>query len=184
LAAHGRQILSTKLRFEAKSTFAGTTILDWMLAGACGCIGVSVNTVYCFATAVRLKRITIWPASQGEATVYWAADSGTLFSQPDVTEDRSLPTGITVTAPLSVTPPAGSPAHMWHVPNVSSGVTICDISMSQGSILDLEVDFTLPVNELPLAFAVATAVPGTAYYLSMDGSTAHQITPLGRPTTF
>jgi len=177
-----QQVYPIRLRFEALSTVAQVQIKPYMLLGACGTICIAAGSLAsCIASSVRLRRLTIWPASQGEASVYWAAQTGGLFGAPDLVTDESIPTGITVTKPLSVTPPAGSPASMWNTPTSGATTVTCDITVTQGSIIDVDLDYTMNVNITPLQLSIGASTLGAMYYLYLDGQTSHSLKPIGRP---
>lgn len=185
LDLNGSQIHYGRYRFNAASTVSTLAIYDWSLLGSIGGIGTVINNqVSSIASSVRLRRITCWPAAGGECAIYWFGAPGDLFGQPDVAKDESLPTGITVTAPVSSRPPNGSVASMWHTPTTGSAHQLLELSLTAGSIIDVEVDYTLCNTHNPIDFSVATATVANFYYLYLDGSVSHKLTPLGRVSTF
>ncbi len=185
LAVAGRQILSGRYRFDVAIAMPQVSINDFMLLGAVGAIGTVTNTtVASIASAVRLRRITVWPASGVEVSIFWASPQGDLFGAPDVAHDQTIPTGITTSAPVTSVPPSLSPAALWHQPNTSPGHELLVLTCGTGSVIDVELDYTLAVNSFPILFSVATAVQGHMYYLPLDGAATHRATALGRPSTF
>jgi len=184
LAKGGREVLSIRLRFNVSSTVSQVNIDDYMIQGTVGGICSATNNVTAWATAIRLKRLTIWPGAGGEATIIWATTKGLLFGAPDIIHDETLPSGITFDKPVTSVPPKGSPAAMWHVPTTGTPFILMNLTATSGGVIDMEVDFTLGAGYSPTTFTVTSATAGNIYYLPLDGVSTHKLTALGRPTTF
>lgn len=175
-----------RFRFYASAAVSGASITPQILAGVAGGICTVTNsTITCWASSLRCRRITIWPAVGSaagvgtSADITWAAD-GTLFSKDEYKVD-ALPQGITIDRPVSSVPPAGTLGKFWQAPSGTN--TLATISAPSGSIVDIWVEFTLSNQNSSTSLTVATAVLGTIYYLSADGPGANKLVPLGLPTT-
>jgi urea transporter len=57
------------------------------------------------------------------------------------------------------------------------------LSVVEGAVIDLAVDFTLSGQFEAFTQVVATAVVGTVYYLALDGPSSNTLVPVGVPTT-
>jgi len=182
LAKSGRQILSARVRFSAMSSASQVSIADYMLLGICGTIATTTTTVATIASTVRLRRITIWPDAGGEATIYWSPSPGTGDGQPDVAHDESIPTGITMDRPVTSVPPRNSLASFWRTPLTSSPVEIFKLTATSGSIIDVEVDFTVCRGIIPSVMSVTGAVVNSFYTFFLDGFSSHKLQPLATPS--
>ncbi len=182
LAKGGRQILSQRIRFTATSTVSQVTIADYMLLAACGTIATTTTSVATIASTVRLRRITIWPDAGGEATIYWSPAPGTGDGQPDIAHDESIPTGITMDKPVTSMPPRNSLASFWRTPLSSSPVEIFKITATAGSIIDVELDFTICRGIIPTVLTVTGATVNSFYTFYLDGISSHKLQPLATPS--
>jgi len=160
------------------------------LAGAIGgYVTVANSTLSRVASSIRVHRITIWPASQGVGIVpltpeiVWFAPITVM--EKDESKERMIPAGISVVAPLNETPPANTLCADWFA--VSSGNTqpmFGLLNLAAGAVIDVSMSWTVTNNLTGATSAVATGILGTYYYLYLDGSSSHQIQPVGKPTTF
>lgn len=176
-------------RFSVTTGFGSlVNITGGNLAGVIGGICTTANaTVRTIASSIRVRRITVWPPQQGSPQnppeVVWF--SAITIMEKDASRERLLPAGISVTAPLSTRPPRNTLCSDFFA--VSSGASqpmFGLINMAAGAVIDVELSWTVTNNLLGSSPAIATGVLGTYYYLYLDGSTSHQIQPVGKPTTF
>jgi len=156
------------------------------LGGTCSVVNSNLTT---WASSIRLHRVSIWPSAVAVGTlspqpeVIWYSPSNAV--EKDTSVERVLPAGITQTAPVHSRPPKGSFCGMWmnpvvNVTNILFGLTY----VPGGSVIDLDVSFTMSNNMGTLGRVIATGVLGTIYYLYLDGSTRHGLIPAGKPSTF
>jgi hypothetical protein len=180
------QVLSQRLRFVADSNVTqGTATLVSVFGAIGGICTVANSSVQGWASSFRLRRLTIWPAASGEATIFWGTGNAGTFGQPDEVHDSSIPTGITIDQPVSSTPPKNSWAAQWHDSTESVATApILYFTITEGSVLDLELDFTLSAALNGYQWSATTASLKAIYYGYLDGSTTHLLKPLGRPSTF
>ncbi len=172
-----------RLRFLATSALTDQSITGQTMAGACGGIAATTTEVVPWASTIRLRRVTIWPAvgsTAGIADVTWATD-GTLFVK-DEFRLTSIPQGVSIDKAVTSVPPKGTLGQFWQTASNTS--TIFTISAPSGSIVDIVVDFTLSNEIAPTSITVVTAVLGQVYYLYLDGPGSHLLKPEGLPTTF
>jgi hypothetical protein len=172
----GTMIKRQVLRFETTAAVAGTNgiITATDVFGALGVIGkVSNTSVVALATSFRLRKITIWPSGSTSggvvASMSWASDDD---HDPDMRYSQYRPAGI-VGSPcaFSSTPPKKSVSGLWMRDSVAvANVALFYVDISgTGSILDLELDFTLPTDELSAqTITVTTAVVGKFYRLYLN----------------
>jgi len=149
-----------------------------------GVVGTSSTTVTQWATSFKILSVTVWPSGSSSSFTNARLDwlSGTSGQVPDESKDRSIPEGITMTGALVFKPPRQSLASFW-LDNLADPL-LFSISCAVGSIVDLRVSFRLSNVLVANVRAVTSAVPGTVYYLALDGPASNVYTPVGLPTTF
>jgi hypothetical protein len=179
-------------RFTVTTAVTGTALsIDG--GGVCGAIGgvttVVNSVVTCYASSFRIRRISVWPSAVAVGTasptpeIVWYSPSNAI--EKDTSIERALPAGITVCAPVHSRPPKNSLCGDW----INSVVNVTNplfgfFYVPLGSIIDMEVAWTMMNNMAGLNRTVATAILGSPYYLYLDGSTRHGFAPTGKPTTF
>jgi hypothetical protein len=149
------------------------------LGGVCY---VANSLVKPMASSFKIHKVTIYPAPNLSGTsacnVAWALATGAQMR--DEEKDRTLPEGLTVTSPVESSPPRGSLAAMWQVGSTNS-LFFTDALV--GSVLDMDISFTLSNQFVVSGQTVVTGTLGNIYYLYLDGSTSHNWIPVGFPTT-
>jgi hypothetical protein len=175
--------VSHVLRF-AFNTAVTKTITPQMIAGACGGVCTVVNSTFVFwASAIRVKRVTIWPSLVGStsnsADVAWSTD-GTNFAK-DEFKIATLPIGVTNDKPVSSVPPTGTTAKFWQAS--TSTASLFAVTAPAASVIDVSVEYTLSNALLSGTLGIATGALGTVYYLALDGPGSNTIRALGVPTT-
>lgn len=164
------------LRFETTNAVSGTNgiITADDIFGALGVIGkVSNTSVVALATSFRLRRVTIYPSASTSggvvASISWASDDD---HDPDRRVTTYRPAGVVGTPnSFSSVPPKNSTAGFW----MRNSVAVANVAMfyvdisGTGSILDLELDWTLTTDELAAqTITVATATVGKFYRLYLN----------------
>jgi len=179
-------------RFNVTTAVGGTavTVDGGGMCGAIGGICTTANSVVtCYASSFRIRRVSVWPApvAVGGTTpapeIIWYSPSNAV--EKDTSIERALPAGVVVTAPVHSRPPKASLCGDWvnafvNVTNLLFGFLNCPL----GSIIDVEVAWTMANNLQQLARTVASGTLGNPYYLYLDGSTRHGFNPIGKPLTF
>jgi len=167
-------------RFLANATGTAVPISTNMVSSACGGICTLANAnVRSWCSFFKINAITAWAPLSGEVSVNWVNSLGEVKDDVKIT---TLPTGITVTKGLRFVPPPKTLCGFWL--QSALGQNILLLSYSSGSVIDLDVSFTLDNAFVGVDMAVATATLKTAYYGYLDGPTTHQLTPQGRTGTF
>jgi hypothetical protein len=82
----------------------------------------------------------------------------------------SLPDGITVTTPLRFVPPVGTLLADWFCDSISPANLCNIIAMPEGTIVDVQVDFTLAGGLQPLEVTVAGGTLSNVYYPPLDAN--------------
>jgi len=150
-------------------------------------VSVTNTTVIGIASAVRLKKITIWPAigSPTFANVDWTNSSTTGQSKERQIID-TVPTGVvSEPGPVVYTVPSyGSGDNTllcgWINTNASSSTKLFDIICTVGSIIDVQVLWQ-SVNEIAgLQQGISSGSLGSFGFFPLDG-TGGVYTPLGVP---
>jgi len=151
--------------------------------GACGGICTATNSIIRpWASSFKLHRVTIWPgvSTTGVETcnLEWASASN---YEKDAFKDRTVPQGVTSSSALSFVPPKESSAAFW---NTGGSNALCFITTSPGSVVDVELTFTISASQSNPTQTIATGVLSQPYYLYLDGSTAHTLKPSALQSTF
>lgn len=177
-------VRSHTFRYVSTNGANATNITPTNIIGTCGGICTVANSKLTpWASSFLLKCIRCWPGPSAtgyeDVVIRWAAYNS--IGTRDQKLERALPLGVTVTGCLEFRPPKGSAATWWQVANSS---VLLVISCAPGSILELDVDFTLSNSFITSDATIATGTLASVYYLPLDGATAHTITHLGLPSTF
>jgi hypothetical protein len=164
------------LRFETTAAVSGANgiITATDIFGALGVVGKVTNTsAVALATSFRLRRVTIWPSASSSAGVVaamsWASDDD---HDPDRRKVDFRPAGMVGTPnSFSSVPPKNSLAGFWMRDTVAvANVALFYVDISgTGSVLDLELDWTLSTDETTSqTITVSTAVVGKFYRLYLN----------------
>jgi hypothetical protein len=167
---------------------AGVTsvsINDRYIRGACGGICTVANSkVQPWAGSIRINSITCWlpvvSGSTASADCYWVS-TGTEFIKDDE-KFRLIPEGVTVTGPMRFTPPPRSLAGDW-ISDAGAATNLLGLVAPNGTVVCLDVSFTLANNIVAVNQTVASGTLGAVYYLALDGPTSNTLVPQGVPTT-
>jgi len=162
---------------------SGYSVTVQGLMNMCGGIVTVVNSTFSpWASSIKIKKITIWPPAQGGdyavSDVWWA--NGYSSAIPDMELIRPVPADITITAPTVFKPPKRSLASDWINANGSGAVFV--VQSNVGSVVYIDVTFTLSNLNQAATQAIASGVLGTKYYLSPDPAT-FQLRPIALATT-
>ena len=171
-------------RYVSASGSNATNVTPTNIIGACGGICTVANSKLTpWASSFLLKCIRIWPGLSSTAyedcIVRWAAYNS--IGTKDSKLERAVVQGNTLSGALEFRPPKNTVATWWQVANAS---VLLVISCSPGSIVEMDVEFTLSNTFVTSDATIATGTLASVYYLPLDGATAHTITPLGLPFTF
>lgn len=170
-------------RFVAPTGFSAA-ITPANVIGALGTVCTVLNsTVQPFCSSFRIKSLTVWPgtSSSGKTDTAVTFSSTLSTSVQDTEKAVTLPEGVTVTTATHWVPPKGSLAEFWQA---ASAQNFMRITCSPGSVLDLDVEYTISNTFASLSQTVATGSVGVVYYLYLDGSSTHLLVPEFLPSTF
>ncbi len=174
-------------RFRVTQT-GSYSVTTGSISGACGAMGITSTTVQNIASSIHVNKLTIWPPATAIGTsdtvmVYWNYSTSAGFVK-DESYTASLPDGITTTGAMTFKPPKKSLLSDWLSTTLSFGNTAMTIAAPAGSIIDLDVSFTLMNNNSGYsATTVSTATVGRIYYLPLDGVSSNKIQAQGITTT-
>jgi hypothetical protein len=181
-------ILGHTFRFRNTADVVSQSFTVGNLIGICGGIGSIVNsTVASIASSVKLRRVTIWPSTEAESgtdhnpEISFVTAYGTTS---DRSFNKSVPGGLTVSAPLTAKPKSDTLASMWQNSSASSSTLFYIYDLPKNSVIDVDVSFCLRNAQGGLNFTVTTAVLGASYYLYLDGSSTHIFQPVALPNTY
>jgi hypothetical protein len=173
--------LSRRFRFvSTNASFELCTNIT--MSGLLGGIATSSTSFQPWSSSFRLHRVTVWPSvnngsSSTSVQMFW--EPGTAGQVRDERKVISIPEGVSITEPSIFTPPSRSLASDWLL--LSQAANLFEVASPPGSILDLQVEFTLSNEFSSSPITVSGATTGSAYYLAMDGA-AGTYTPIGVPT--
>jgi len=173
--------MSRRILFTSSAGFTGNVSVG-KLINCFGAIATTTSNSFAVNTAVRLKKIRIWPSSNASGVsqgfVFWAGGSGNI---PDQEEDVAIPEGITETHALDFVPPKASLAAFWW--SVTDATTVLfQLGLGAAFVVELLCDVTQAVNLTTLANTGGAAglTTGSMYYGSLDGSGV--VLPIGLPS--
>jgi hypothetical protein len=173
------------LRFTATSAAAAVSVSIGNILASIGGIGTIANsTIESVASSFRVHSVTIWPASvtagaSQNAEVVWT-NSGNYTK--DESKSTAVPSGITMADVVVNRPPPSSLAAVWQV-SLAASTAMFLVTCPAGSIIDLDVSWTLSNNFAGFTQAGYAAVTlGSFYYARLDG-VGGKFLPLGVPTT-
>jgi hypothetical protein len=171
---------------NGNQSLAGITYGD--VLGAAGGICTVVNSALrLVATSARIISITLWPVinpaggNANPAEVAWVGANADQV--PDTAYNETLPAGTTVPHAIKTRPPKMSLAADWFNNAVTLADVIFQLTCGQGSVLDLEIEYTQPNSLLSTAITIATGTLGVFYYLTLNHSGSKNIFPSTLPNT-
>jgi len=175
-------------RYATASALTNTTINSAQLVASCGGICTVTNSVLTsFASSVKLRRVTIWPAQPGSTTasvpeIVWYGPQSDI--QKDESRDKAVPAGyLSAGGATSSIPPPGSLCGAWLIYDGTPFNLFGLLNVPTGSIIDVHIDFALRNNLAGAGITITTGTLGSVYYPYLDSSSA-KIQPVGRPATF
>lgn len=173
-------------RFATSATVNNSNITVGNLFGICGCVcSVTNTTVVSIASGIRVHKVTIWPALSTTAAIYpevvW---QGGLDIKKDKSMNDQLPSGVTVEKVLHSTPPKNTLVGEWYDGSLNATTMFTLNSCLAGTIIDVNLSFTIKNNLGGVSITIATGTLGNFYYLHLDGAGTHLCVPMGVPSTF
>jgi hypothetical protein len=178
--------LSHVYRFAASANSSLTITMANLLGAFGGVCTVANSKVQPWASSFRIRSLTIWPAyaASGNYTFVDWVSAGSSGYVPDTASMINIPDGITVTTALRFKPPRGSLAGHWLNPvTISSSAVVFGCTVKIGSVLDLDVEYTLSNISEAGNITVTAGTLGLVYYLALDGPSSNKLVPQGLPTT-
>ena len=173
-------------RFAVSTNGTYQTTLASLLGACGGTCTIANSKVQPWASSVRVRRLTVWPpgGATGNYTFIDWASSGSAGFVPDTAKINIVPDGVVVSSALRFVPPKGSLAGNWLNPvTLSTSSILFGGTYKIGSIVDLDIEFTLSNVSEAGNITVAAATLGNIYYLALDGPSSNKIVPQGVPTT-
>jgi hypothetical protein len=180
-----------RFRFRVVAGFGtAVNITGSGLAGACGGICTVTNsTVKTWVSSLRVHSIAIYPPATSVAsapnppTIIWFSPITAM--EKDDSRERVFPPGVSTPLAVHSRPPRGTICAEWFQALSASSQPLFAINdCDTGAIIDLTMSWTVSNNFGTIAATVATGVLSTIYYLYLDGSTSHNMAPVGKPSTF
>jgi len=168
-------IVSHKYRFINSSNAANRSVTVSTLLTSLGGIATSAISFSSFASAVRLRSVTVFPSSGGDVDLAWTALGQ---HETDEVKDHTIPGGITVTSPALFRPPKDALVSKWQNSSTPSA-QLFTISSSMGSIVDVHVEYRLSNAFGNVTATVVGASAGTVSYTPLD--TGGTYLPIGVP---
>jgi len=185
-------IIPLTLRFVSSAAVTSSTGIITVadVFGAIGVIGRVTNTsVTALATAFRLKRILMYPSVKSNFTyssvecIWFGAEED---REPDIEKNRARPGGVNTPEVGVFVPPKNALVSQWYrdtYAEATQSIAIC-MSTSTDSVLDVDLDFTLPTAITgSQVINVSTAVVGTFYRLSINRTAGGTWVPIDYNTT-
>jgi hypothetical protein len=171
-------------RFTATASSSASISANNLLGIVGNICHVANTAVMSIAGSAKLHRVSIYtpPAAQGASAtcqVTWlsaTADSPSLLEMSDTSVSTAQP------AHISTVPPKESGAAFWFN---SSTDPLFQIVAPIGSIIDVDISYVL--NDIGAPGVAATVVTGTLgvmYWLPLDGTSSHNLTPVSLLSTF
>lgn len=158
------------------------------LLGVAGGICTVVNSaIRLVATSMKIVKVTLWPpvAATGSnpsvSEINWIGANAD--QTPDMAYNETLPSGTATPGAIVIKPPKKSLAEDWF----NNAVTLADVVFTlytgQGTLIDLELEYTQPNGLLSTAITIATGALGVFYYLTLNHSGSKNIFPATLPNT-
>ncbi len=154
------------IRFYASSAATDTAIIVTDVLGAILVVGRVSNTSFTpIASSFRLRKITVWNAPNlGSSEIAWLASD--ISRVKDEVKNSATPSGSNVTTKNVFSPPKGSIAFDWVLSTLTGSTQLFRISVPQGSIIDLDVEWTLNTGHITMSAinSISGSVTVGAYY--------------------
>ena len=175
-------------RYICNGSVTPASITYGDLLGMAGGICTVVNTTLrLIATSMRIIKIVVWPPAAATGSNPSVSELNWVGANADQTPDlawnETLPSGSPTPGAIINKPPPKSLAEDWF----NNAVTLADVVFTlytgQGTLVDLEVEYTQPNGLLSSAITIATGVLGTFYYLCLNHSGSKNIFPATLPNT-
>ncbi len=182
--------ISTNIRQRHRFRFVATgavayqsiTVLD--VAGICGVVGKVTNTSGALLVSTfKITHLEMWspPASVG-SSVSMSMSWGGFNNSPNI-EYTDTSVSQAIPAHISCRPPVNSLASFWQTTGNSTALFIINCPVS--TIIDITLEYLYVDSSAALTtVSLVTAVIGQMYYLTLDNSSSHVITPVGLFSTF
>jgi hypothetical protein len=178
-------IVKWQAYFNANSSVGSVTVSPLTMSAACGGYCTTANSVHAaWASSIKLNSITIWPAINSVATqslvdVVWNS-SLTNFTK-DMDFVQPSPFGNSMPKGMRFRPPKDTLLAGWL--KSTNSAAMMTITMPIGSILLLDVEYTLTNALAGPTSTIATGTSAVVYYLALDGPSSNKIQPLALSTT-
>jgi len=184
-AQHSTNIrLSHTYRFSNLTNAVGQ-ITSAKILGSCGTMCTLGNTTAAnLFESFRIRKFSVWSPPPGQGSFTTCSIDWVGTSQAPAVEISDTSNSVATPAFISSAPPPSSNASFWQTPGIAS-VALFNYVIPSGSIIDLELDLILLDDDaIQTSNTIATGTVGNVYYLPLDGTTTHLLTPVSLTTTF
>ncbi len=174
------------IRFYTSSAASDEAITVTDILGGILVVGRVSNTSFTpIASSFRIRKITIWNAPNlGSSEVAWLASDTTRVK--DEVKNAATPSGTSLPTKNVFRPPRGSVAYDWVLATTSGSVQLIRLSIPQGSIMDIDMEWTLSSGHITMSAinSISGSVTVGAYYrLYLDRASGNgYIRPLAYPS--
>lgn len=177
-------VKSHRYRYLASSAIVAVGIQDVHVQRALGGICTVANTTVAVSVkSFKLNKIEIWAPTSTSTTpttvsVEWLGQN----NSPNL-EHSDTSINVSRPAHLITRPPRNSLASFWQ--NSAGGTALFVLNCPSGSIIDISVNM-IEADESTalLTSTIVTGTLGVQYWLPLDGTTTHLLTPVSLNTTF
>ncbi len=155
-----------RFRFYTSSAASDEAITVSDVFGALGVVGRVSNTSFTqIASSFRIRGIDVWMAPNlGSCEIAWLASDITRVK--DETMSIAAPSGSTLARKCHFSPPKSSVANDWVYGTMTGSVQLFRLSLPQGSIMDLDVEWTTNTGHITMSAinSVSGSVTVGAFY--------------------
>jgi hypothetical protein len=131
------------------------------------------------AGSVRINSVSIYPSAGTLASWTWI--NASAYAR-DLEINQDQPLGTTMTSVLTTRPPSGTLCADWYTSGLNTFIANCVVTT--GSVIDIDLSFTLINTFGGFSAGIVTGVLGNLYYVYLDGATSHKLQPASLPNTF
>lgn len=172
-------VFHRKLRFVSVGPGAtqDKTLTSLDLFAALGCVSTGSFQGACLAYTAKVKRISIWCTPKSDSDGAWqhvAIDwhNSTSFASGKKVSDVSISNARP--AYVTSTPPEDSVCNLWMQ---GTNIQYATITVPLGSIVDIDVSFTLPDQNPHVQTITGVQPVGIMFYGYLDESTGGYLQP-------
>jgi hypothetical protein len=179
-------VIRRTFRFQVASAITSTGVSLGNVFGALGVMCTTSNsTAFSFCSSFRLCKIIFYQSAAGSITspteILWSS-----VTDVNSKDDCKVSSTLAYDRPAKIVsvPPKNSLSGFWWNSSATVATPMFSVvNAPAGSILDLDVEYTLCNALIGNSYSISTGTVGGVYYLSLDGVTTHKLAAVGLPTT-